>query len=570
MLYHEVALDSPSNRGHIVPVQDLKKYIGHPGTVFYSTYAFGEDGVAYIKRHGALRKESGVVAHLRTVWLDIDDKSLQEAVHKTIEVIYFLRERGVGPSGYRIWFSGQKGFHLQLPAGIFRNAQPSADLPHLVSETISKELGGGLVDVSPLRSVASMIRMPYTLHTGSGLWKVPVDRIELDYVLERARKPEPEPLSELSANPIWTLVAAAPSPSFAREAKSVAVTEVGHPAGIVPYLCAWQMYGKGPVKGSRHVTLLRMASMWRRLGLPLEAALALGQAWLGVAYDKEFERVIINAYEVGYEYGCHDPVMAAHCVKKCLLYKSRAFQPTSAREWTTALISLRRAQEGGVPLDGVLKRPLTIPAGSLIILTGDTGMGKSALAQTIAVRGQVPTLYINTEVGHEVMVRRFFQIAYQLGAEDVLRHIEQLDPEPLQHIQMISDHPDVQTLRRLCEAGSYRLIVVDTTDDILTQDRSDLDRAKRVIETLRAIAQRTKAVVLALHHINKSAAVAGRIDLNALTGTRSVVTKADYVWAVTGERYGEERLLRTLKDRDGLHVETALKFNRQTFTMEKA
>ena len=74
MKYVEIARGMPSNRGIIIPVTELGKYIGNE-PVYRSVYLYDDTAVEYVKEHGSLRNFFGI-RYIDKVPVDIN-KTIQ-------------------------------------------------------------------------------------------------------------------------------------------------------------------------------------------------------------------------------------------------------------------------------------------------------------------------------------------------------------------------------------------------------------------------------------------------------------------------------------------------------------
>jgi putative DNA primase/helicase len=116
------------------------------------------------------------------VSIDIDSQTdLEQARQATIHIIENLcTDFLVDPLCLTICFSGNKGFHISVPAGLFGGFTPSKDLPRF-HKMIVEQLAGEysyLVDYTIYGHV-SIIRLENTRHEKSGLFAVPLIFSEL-------------------------------------------------------------------------------------------------------------------------------------------------------------------------------------------------------------------------------------------------------------------------------------------------------------------------------------------------------------------------------------------------------
>ncbi len=183
------------NRNHVIPKDEYK----HPGPgmedCFKSVFCFSNDILAHLLNNGySVRGYSG--AALAT-FLPFDFDSKEDparAVEDANVLVKRLIRSGVPPEALRIFWSGNKGISIEVPATLFGGFPPSVDI-HLKLEALASKLAAGLetLDTSIYKKVG-LWRVPNTLHGKSGLYKIPLtpeelEKLFLDEIWELARKP---------------------------------------------------------------------------------------------------------------------------------------------------------------------------------------------------------------------------------------------------------------------------------------------------------------------------------------------------------------------------------------------
>lgn len=84
------------------------------------------------------------------------------------------------------------------------------------------------------------------------------------------------------------------------------------------------VFNEGPIEGSRHQKAMRMASSYRRAGMPYLVTVAALFEWNnGSMDDSRIMRVADAIYEGNYQYGCNDIIMSEYCDSKCIYYKNK-------------------------------------------------------------------------------------------------------------------------------------------------------------------------------------------------------------------------------------------------------
>ena len=136
MRYVEIARGLPNNRGIIIPVDTLGKFIGNE-PVYRSVYLYDETAVEYVEKHGSLKNFFGI-RYIDKIPIDIDKQGNTD--EKTLDVlrsvILELEDADIGPESFQSYFSGS-GNHLILSGQLF-NFKPGNDLPFIVKQTMKK------------------------------------------------------------------------------------------------------------------------------------------------------------------------------------------------------------------------------------------------------------------------------------------------------------------------------------------------------------------------------------------------------------------------------------------------
>jgi hypothetical protein len=117
---------------------------------------------------------------------DLDGK---EAIIDTRSAIGFLTDKGCPKETIRLYFSGAKGFHLEIPFAALK-IEPDTKL-NKYFEIIAKEIKGAIpapsLDTAIYDNVR-VFRLPNTINSKSGLYKIPISFEELALDIEAIKK----------------------------------------------------------------------------------------------------------------------------------------------------------------------------------------------------------------------------------------------------------------------------------------------------------------------------------------------------------------------------------------------
>ena len=208
-------------------------------------------------------------------------------------------------------------------------------------------------------------------------------------------------------------------------------------------------------------------------------------------------------------------------------------QATSSKQ--AAAVSEKRLASGLHDVDIVLGGGVV--AGSVILLAGEPGIGKSTLLLQLAdaVAKGVNVLYVSGEESvHQVGLR-----AKRLGA-----HNSKLQ---------IASSTRVEDIEASINSGSFNLVVVDSIQTIgtdrLTSSPGSVSQITSCTTMLMQAAKQSNTALLLVGHVTKDGTIAGPKLLEHIV---------DVVLQLEGDRYGGFKVLRGMKNRFGSTNEVAI------------
>jgi DNA repair protein RadA/Sms len=218
-----------------------------------------------------------------------------------------------------------------------------------------------------------------------------------------------------------------------------------------------------------------------------------------------------------------------------------AFRPVAAQTLDSVGDGRGERRPTGISeLDRVLGGGVV--AGSLILLGGDPGIGKSTLALQLAARmGRAgdPVLYCAGEESAVQVAMRAERLGCRLASVAVLAET------------------DLDALVAAIEASRPPMAVVDSIQTVNAPEAAGAPgspgHVREAVARLLTVAKQTGVPIVLVGHVTKEGAIAG---------PRTLEHMVDVVLYLEGERHGEHRLLRGVKNRFGSTGELGL------FTME--
>lgn len=186
MKYVEVC-KSLYDRNKIIPKPNQPDlyYYKYRGALFYSVFDHTEEYLKFVEKTGSVSTYDGAVS-CDYLPFDLDGETAQDDAWKL--VLWFLDPPGHYSDTLKIYFSGNKGFHIFLPNNMF--SCPSKEIPSIMklsAESIAQKLQ--LKSFCPsIYHRTGIIRAPNSKHEKSGLYKIPLEVCELPAKIEEIRE----------------------------------------------------------------------------------------------------------------------------------------------------------------------------------------------------------------------------------------------------------------------------------------------------------------------------------------------------------------------------------------------
>ena len=576
--YIEIAKGAPKNRGALITKEELPKYLnGEP--LYRSMYLYTSDAYDFAdSNNNSLRSYYGSRA-IDNILIDIDREQNTDdyTLRKCQAVVFNLQnELDLQEHNFRVFFSGS-GYHIVIPNSVFR-FEPSEELPFHVKETMMKMFPD--ID-SSVYMRTGLYRVAHTLNKKTGLYKVPLTSLEVmsatwQKIHDLAKTPRYEfPYTELIGD----------GELEEHKVSNVTITrnmgKVMEPKKIAT--CIQTMYNQGPQQGSRHKTLLRIVSHYRRNGISSKAAKAALLEWNdGQLNEQEIVDLVEYAYNKGYKFGCNDELMKNLCNPKCIYYKRKDYNVE-----VMSPADMQKELENRLPTDftgrsynfakqlGINKDRIFYP-GDLITIFGPTGSSKTTLAHNIALGydhcndridtdAQIPTLYLSLELAGWYMHRRSLQIAANQSKESVSADYKKIYPlvqDKVSHINVQTVAPTLEQIQTKITELQPSMVIVDYIDLVETPPsvRGEYEQIKYISHGLSNMAVNLDIIIVQVSQVSREYSRNEVLDLYAGKGSGAIENASRKVIGLNGQANSGLKDVKLFKNTDGELFETQLEW----------
>ena len=601
--YIEYATGSVSNRNQLCELHEFPRIAKENanGEIYRSMFLYHESIVDFVKKNNTVTGFNGEQGVDKLV-IDIDyiknidpSKAGAETIQVVLDVLEEMDKKSITSKYYNIWFSGT-GFHIHL-ANVY-GFEDSNQVAKQVRATMQRDFGKYLDNIYDSRR---LIRAGHSYHRKSRLFKIPLsyaELVNLDYgdITELAREIRTDYVpNKIKQEKIAGLEPIDMSRKNIQEVRQVFDNAKGQSTRYIT--CVQHIYNAGHVPKNRHKHLLALVSIWRKkYAFDKVACDHLARAYMSKMEKPlpsvEVSKVVSDAFKNDYSYGCSHPVLQPYCDSKCLLFKYKNLDEESetlnaedmisnliqhyTTDWTDRSFDLKQ-------IFPFLPKKHLFTTGQLITLIGDTGLGKTAfISYLITQLPQIKILFLSLEVDDKTMSRRFLQASMQLTKPDSINLLKSGDTDlirkaqsSIEHIKLRTISPDIQDLGSYVAEEEAKIVVIDTIDRIPAKyaGKDDFARQEVIANGLKDLAMKEDVMVLAVHHISKSASYNFKetrtLDVHSGKGNSAIEQKSDQYIAFEGQEMSKKRVVKSLKARDESMFELLLNYNWETFTFDK-
>ena len=576
--YIEIAKETPRKRGVLIPYSELSSHIGNV-PLYRSMYRYNEKAVDFADaNNNSMRNYYGIRA-IDNILIDIDrEQNTDEyTLRKCQQIVYSLtNDLDLQEHNFRVYFSGS-GYHITIPNSVF-NFTPQEELPFHVKETMVKLLPE--ID-SMVYMRTGLYRVAHTINKKTGLYKVPLTFSETmgctwQKIHDLAKTPRLEfPYTELHGD-------------GELEDRKISEVTISRPMGKVMEprkiaTCVQTMFSQGPQQGTRHKTMLRMISHYRRNGIPSSAAKAIMIEWNdGQLNEQEVIDQVEYSYNKGYKYGCNDELMSSLCNPKCIHYKRKDYlvdvmsaedmQANLSERLTTDFTgrSYNFSKQLGLNVD------CTFYPGDLVTIFGPTGSSKTTLAHNIALgydhfndrideNAQVSTLYLSLELAGWYMHRRSLQIAANQSKEAVTADYKSIYPlvaNKVKHINVQTVAPTLEQIQTKITELQPSMVIVDYIDLVETPPsvRGEYEQIKYISHGLSNMAVNNDVIIVQVSQVSRDYSRNEVLDLYAGKGSGAIENASRKVIGLNGQANSPNKEVKLFKNTDGELFETMLEW----------
>jgi hypothetical protein len=570
MKYVEIAVESPRNRGVLVLKTDLHKYIPVDGKALYrSVYLYNEDAKQFVDSKGSLKGYHGERG-IDNVLIDIDkkDNSDEFTLKKLRETLTHLRVLEVLGESIQCYFSGT-GYHIVITNKVF-NFQSSDSLPYQVKQTMSNLFEN--IDTS-IYMRSGIYRVAHTKNQKTGLYKIPITSVEaykntVTEIHELASDPRMEyPYELLDGDCELEGYVCLDKPKIAE------FVNVMEPTKVVP--CVQTMLRNGPTEGSRHNTILRIASHFKRHGIPSEYAKVALLHWNNnTLNENSMIEKVESVYNGNYNYGCQDVLMKKYCQTKCIYFKNKDYhvEVKNSDELQADFEERLETNFAGrtIPLAkmfGLYELDTQIYPGELVTIFGPTGSNKTTLAQNLALgvdfyndcintRWQIPTLFLSLELSAWYMHRRHLQIVSGLTKQEVnkdYKNIYKRYANQLRHLQIQTVSPTLNSIQDKIKELNPSVVIVDYIDLVETPRniKGEYEQIKFVSHSLSNLAVNLDVIIIQISQVSREYSRNEVLDLYAGKGSGAIENASRKVIGLNGQANNDIKHIHMYKNTDG-------------------
>ena len=574
-LYKEYAL-GVSNRHNFQAADKISEWMGTDSDTFMSLYDYDEYVVEFYAKNKSLSGYDGLIYMPDEFILDVDGDTPWKASQKTLKLLERLEEINVP---YELYFSG-RGFHIHISETAFK-WRPSKNLHIRVKEELTKHGIFEYADPS-VTDKSRLIRVPNTLNTKSGLWKVPFPQKALyeNSVLERTinkwcKKPREIDLEHtLECKEVFDVF----DKEEVKEKQPVKVASTRDPVNTN---CIQKMM-EGAPHGKRHMVALRVAS-YLRWNFPENVVRLIMEDWrIKVSNDaqsefkpEEMEGIIEGCYTghdgQGYRYGADDPVIKFYCNSRCTLHRgAKAENMMDSSSMENELINFYAQDLKPINLGEPYEQNFPVYPGETVIIQAPPASMKTMLLQNWANYFKKQTYFVEMEMSPRQIWSRFVQIEMGWDEKQLSEHYKQMKNGMDKRFEWLTvdySAPYAQELEQRITSLPIKpeIVIVDHLGLFKSKQKDNNMKVEEASQAIMELAVRQNVIVFAVSEVSKSAFKEG-MDISSSRGSFRIAYNANKVISINPFKNKETGLVELLdikcdKNREKEHLQVRLAVN---------
>jgi len=573
MEFYELAEFRVNNRNRLIRSTNIPGLIADKGQqcpLYRSIFWYTEDVMDFLKANKSIASYRGVRG-INEIVIDIDkgNNSNEFTLSKLRAYLVKLEKLNVSPEGYQIYFSGT-GYHIFISNDVF-GFEPGVDLPRIVGLTLYNM---ELIDDPVACRGAQLIRIEHSLNEKSGLYKIPISYTEAtefkaEQILEMAKGQRLDYIyDELIGN-------------FQLEEYIVSDTSIGEAAVVMQKeakfnnlyaVCIQRLWELGPSEGNRNNTVLRIASHFKRQGIPEQACLFALLGWNTMGNQSLDPKIVTakvrSVYNSAYRYGCSDELLRKHCHRSCIFYKNKNMEKVglmNAADLDKAMhdrIEMMENKDAYINLKNVfgLENDCVLYPGELVVFMGDTGTNKTSIIQNIMLGvdmvndlvrpPELPIIYYGPELHAGNIQMRNYSIVTGYDENDVIKHQDELlrYRSALEHISVQQGVLTLSGIEHLITEYQPKVLVIDYFEQVEhpSWDRNPTIAIAEISKALSAMAVKYSIILIAISQVSRDSAKNG-IGVHSAFGSGAIEKTSRRLFVIDGKQDSPYRTISMVK-----------------------
>lgn len=441
-----------------------------PSDAFVSLYRFDESYLRFWQEHGNVAGYRGPHAINESLWWDVDCKEeLGDALKTTEALGRRLREAGLTPI---VWFSGKKGFHVEVRACEFVQGwfNPSPELAAHVREFCLAMTDGLLKTraiVDDIYTLNHLIRAKWSCRR-DGAQKTPVHLTLLG--IEALEYDPGEAVRPGNVDPVGLMM----------HWKEPHTESAPRSHDRVPKSTNVEAILGATVTENRHTALVQYVTILKQRRFPADEALLMARSWNRALpepiQDESLDRVIHSLYQNS---------------------RIRDFDDSSVVDPSSLKLLRDVVPEpwcGNIPTGTMLDYYLAgglMDGGKAIVVIGASNVGKSLLAQAIAIgagNSGKRVLFFSLEMSGGELAERSIDALAKDAQVFVVSDMEVSTNDMEQYVQILTREKPLD------------LIVLDHVGLVSGCEKDRFEHADKVAKGLFSLARQMRITMVEVSH----------------------------------------------------------------------